>query len=217
MAKKTLNSRIVDELRRLALLADDQIDTSDIPEVEDWSRAIRGKFSATQLEDRGYDIRAMANWVLDYLEEISRTASNMSLNKLLYFVYERGLIEKGVLFSPARVEAWDHGPVFREIYHAIKGGGDQAVTSRITRYSVRDRQVVEARDQFSAEDVSFFASVIDDYKNFTASQLRGISHREHSPWDRVWRSATPINPGMVISIELILASAPERRDLNGRY
>jgi uncharacterized phage-associated protein len=207
---------MAEELARLALLPDDQIDTSDIPEVTDWSHAVRGRFAKVPLEERGYDIRAIANWVLDYLAETHRSVSNMSLNKLLYFIFERGLVEKAVLFSPARVEAWDHGPVFREVYHAVKGGSLSG-SKRITRYSARDRQVVEAREQFSAEDTEFFQSVIDDYGDFTASQLRGISHRQGTPWDCVWRAASPVNPGMVISVSLILAKAPEQRDLNGRH
>lgn len=32
------------ELKRLAAMSDDDIDTSDIPEIADWSRAERGKF-----------------------------------------------------------------------------------------------------------------------------------------------------------------------------
>ena len=32
------------ELKRLATMSDDDIDTSDIPEVRDWSRAERGRF-----------------------------------------------------------------------------------------------------------------------------------------------------------------------------
>ena len=32
------------ELKALAALADEDIDTSDIPEVTDWSGAVRGKF-----------------------------------------------------------------------------------------------------------------------------------------------------------------------------
>jgi uncharacterized phage-associated protein len=216
MAKEPLNPRVATELKRLALMPDDQIDTSDIPEVSDWSRALRGRFSSVTLEPRNYDIRAIANWILDYLNELNVSVSNMSLNKLTYFIFERGIIEKSILFSPARAEAWDHGPVFREIYHAVKEDEHRPIRGRITRYSVRDRETVEAREQFMEDDVEFFRSVISDYKDFTASQLRHISHRENGPWDTVWKSATPVNPGMVISVDLIISTAPERRDLNGR-
>lgn len=217
MARKPIDPRIAAELRQLALLPDDMIDTSDIPEVSDWSNAVRSRFSKAPIQDRGYDIRAIANWILDNFAESHHAITNMALNKLTYFVLERGLIEKGVLFSPARVEAWDHGPVFREVYHAVKTDDNKPIWKRITRYSVRDRETVEAREQFTSEDVDFFRSVLDDYINFTASQLRGISHRKGGPWDRVWRSGQSVNPGMVISTALILASAPKRRDLDGRY
>lgn len=217
MARKPIDPRIAAELRELALLPDDQIDTSDISEISDWSNAVRSRFATVTIEERGYDIRAIANWILDYLAETSRSITNMALNKITYFVVERGLVEKSILFSPARVEAWDHGPVFREIYHAMKADDNRPISKRITRYSVRDRETIEAREQFSAEDVGFFESVVGDYMNFTASQLRGISHREGGPWDQVWRSARPVNPGMVISTALILASAPQQRDLNGRH
>jgi uncharacterized phage-associated protein len=216
MAKTPLDPRIAAELNRLALLPDDQIDTSDIPEVSDWSRAVRGRFSTSPLEERGYDIRAIANWILDYLEDMHISVSNMSLNKLAYFIFERGIVEKGILFTPARVEAWDHGPVFREIYHAVKGDAEKPISNRIVRYSIRDRELVEARDQFSVGDITFFTSVIEDYKGYTASQLRKISHRENGPWDVVWRSSSSVNPGMVISVSLILARAPKWRYVNGR-
>ncbi|WP_283419916.1 type II toxin-antitoxin system antitoxin SocA domain-containing protein [Sphingopyxis sp. Geo48] len=217
MAKKPIDPKIAAELSRLALMPDDEIDTSDAPEVTDWNRAIRGRFSTVSLDERGYDVRAIANWILDYLSEMRINASNMSLNKLIYFIFERGLVERHILYTPARVEAWNHGPVFREVYHAVKDNDDKPISDRISRYSVRDREMVEAREQFSADDMDFFKSVIDDYKDFTAAELRRISHRDDGPWDRVWKSAAPVNPGMVISIELILASAPERRDLDGRY
>jgi uncharacterized phage-associated protein len=217
MARKQIDPRVAEELSRLALLPDDQIDTSDVAENADWSKAQQGRFSTFPLENRGYDIRAIANWVLDYLAETHRSVTNMSLNKLTYFILERGLVEKSILFSPARVEAWDHGPVFREVYHAAKDGDNKPISKRITRFSARDRETVEAREQFSLEDAEFFKSVIDDYKDLNASQLRGISHRKGGPWDHVWRSARPVNPGMVISTALILTTAPEQRDLNGRY
>ncbi len=215
MDRRPLSQDLAAELHRLALLPDDEIDTSDLPETIEWRRAVRGRFSRSTLPQRGYDIRAIGNWILDYFHEHNQPITNMSLNKLAYFIIERGLVELGVLFSPARVEAWDHGPVFREIYHAVKEAESKPILTRIVRYSVRDRETIEAREQFPEADVAFFMSVVDDYKRFTASQLRAASHRKGGPWDCVWRSAKPINPGMVISPALILSTAPRHRDLYG--
>ena len=41
---KPVTANPADELRALAALPDDRIDTGDIPEVEDWSDARRGAF-----------------------------------------------------------------------------------------------------------------------------------------------------------------------------
>ena len=42
--REALSPEILAQLRGVADLPDDQIDTSDIPEVRDWSNAVRGKF-----------------------------------------------------------------------------------------------------------------------------------------------------------------------------
>lgn len=39
-----ITKRMVEELRRLEAMPDDQIDLSDIPEVTDWSDGIVGKY-----------------------------------------------------------------------------------------------------------------------------------------------------------------------------
>ena len=45
MKKATANTKAIkDELAGLVALPDDAIDTSDIPEILDWSRAERGRF-----------------------------------------------------------------------------------------------------------------------------------------------------------------------------
>lgn len=40
----TLSQELRRELAALRAMPDDEIDTSDIPETEDWSRAVRGRF-----------------------------------------------------------------------------------------------------------------------------------------------------------------------------
>ncbi|MDI7774106.1 BrnA antitoxin family protein [Asticcacaulis sp. EMRT-3] len=41
---ETLSPELLDHLKILEAMPDDAIDTNDIPEVSDWSRAERGKF-----------------------------------------------------------------------------------------------------------------------------------------------------------------------------
>jgi uncharacterized phage-associated protein len=211
MANEPISPHVAEELRKLALLSDDEINTADIPEIPDWSSGARGRFAKRTVIHAGYDVRAIANWVLDYLSQKAISASNMSLNKLVYFLVERGLIERGILYTPARMEAWDHGPVFREIYHSIKDYGDKPIKDRIMRFSIKEKRMIVASEKFSSEDELFFKSVIDDYGSLSAARLRNISHSINGPWYRVWYSKINTNPGMSISTNLILLSASNRR------
>jgi len=44
MNMKTGTKKLDEQIEQLLRLRDDQIDTSDIPEVKDWSKAVIGKF-----------------------------------------------------------------------------------------------------------------------------------------------------------------------------
>jgi uncharacterized phage-associated protein len=211
MAELHLDPELRAELARLALLPDSAIDTSDIPETIDWSEGRRSAFYNGSIKSGNYDVRAIANWFLNKLQSIGKGVSNFELNKLVYFAIERALVEKGFLLTPARVEAWEHGPVIREIYHAFKGNDRETIRTRIERYSIPDRQMIEARDTFSPDDEALFSDIADSYGRMTASQLYKLAHEENGPWHVVWRRRGQVNPGMEISPQIILRQAPSKR------
>lgn len=80
----------------------------------------------------GYSVRGIANWILDEADARKLPVTNMALNKLTYFLYESYLINFGAVVTKARIEAWEHGPVFREIYQAFKKYGDKPIKGRAT-------------------------------------------------------------------------------------
>jgi uncharacterized phage-associated protein len=77
----------------------------------------------------------IANWLLDYADANNVRLSNMSLNKLINFAYEHILHEHGTRLTNAKIEAWDHGPVFREVYTEFKRFGSEYITDRAKRYN----------------------------------------------------------------------------------
>ncbi|PWG02622.1 Panacea domain-containing protein [Sphingosinicella humi] len=127
----------------------------------------------------------------------------MALNKIIYFIVEKALIERGELLTAAKIEAWEHGPVFREIYHSFKCHGDGPITSRAHKFDSATRSMVEAKELFGHDDEELFDEALDSYLHLTASQLRALSHQSGSPWHRVWWHEGRFNPGMEISIETI--------------
>lgn len=156
-----------------------------------------------------YDVRALGNWVLDRADQMGRPVSNLALNKLVYFIYQYFLITRGQILTQARIEAWEHGPVFREIYHSFKGSGSSAITGRASAFDVETKQMICATAKFEDSDIVALEEALNRYIGFDALQLREISHERGGPWDRVWNSNEP-NPGMIISDSIILESVRER-------
>lgn len=91
-----------------------------------------------------HDVRAVANAVLELAEANGRGVTNLALNKIIYFLHAGYLHERGVPLVSAKIEAWDHGPVFREIYHQFKKFGRDPVEGRATRL---DPTTEAARDR----------------------------------------------------------------------
>ncbi|WP_272799810.1 Panacea domain-containing protein [Sphingobium sp. AntQ-1] len=211
MVDKAMNPELLAELQQLALLSEADIDTSDSPEVLDWSGASRGLFAEQPTVQRGYDVRAIANWFLARGQAIGKTYSNLALNKLVYFAVERSLVDRNILLTPARIEAWSHGPVFREIYQSFQSFGDKVITDRAKKFSVKDRAMILAYEQLEPEDENFLEDIVNSFGKLSASVLREVSHATGGPWYVVWHYHGQSNPGMEITPAIIFEHAPERR------
>ena len=213
--KSKLSEKLLEELKALELLPDERIDLSDIPEIDDWRSAVRGALLPS-IERRNYDVRGLANWCLRHAQQVGEAVTNLALNKLVYFLVERALVEKRVLLTPAKIEAWDHGPVFREIYHSLKISENKPIKKPLQSFSVVDRKLVDAELSLNKEDEAFLTSVLDNYLKFTASQLRQLSHAPGGAWDLVWHHKSRTNYGMEIPVSLILLKASTERPRNER-
>jgi uncharacterized phage-associated protein len=150
-----------------------------------------------------YDVRSIANWVLDRADAAGQPVSNMSLNKIVYFIIEKALVERGELLTSAKIEAWEHGPVIREIYHSFKSHGDGPISSRARRFDASTKDLVLANEAIVEQDIELFEEALSAYLHLTAAQLRALSHQPGGPWHRVWWHEGRINPGMEISIDTI--------------
>lgn len=193
------NSTIADDLLALAAMRDEDIDTNDIPEQMNFSRRETGKYY--DLEARQYDVRAIANWCLDKAESSGFHPSSMWINKIVYFIYETALQNFRIVLTPAKIEAWDHGPVFRELYAQFQS---DTPFHKLRKMNLRTRQREEAIEDFKELDLKIFNDAWKEYGHLSAAELRRISHKPGSPWDIVWQSGGKLNPGMGIDIGVIL-------------
>jgi uncharacterized phage-associated protein len=155
-----------------------------------------------------YSVKALANWVLDFAESRGERVSNMALNKLIYFAYEHALVTTGRKLTSAKIEAWDHGPVFREVYSSFKNFGSEAITSRATRYNTGTNSVETVNPEIAPDDESLLIEAVEPLIRLPAFILRELSHDGSGAWAQVWNHGASSNPGMEITDEVILKSTP---------
>lgn len=148
-----------------------------------------------------YDVRGIANWFLDKASECHVDLSNMAINKIVYFAVENAIVYDGILLTNAKIEAWEHGPVFREIYHEFKVFDKKPVLSRAKKFDANSRSMVEAKENFSENILDILEKTFSDYGYLSAAQLRAISHQPGGAWDMVWWHEGRLNPGMEITKE----------------
>jgi uncharacterized phage-associated protein len=158
-----------------------------------------------------YSVKELANWILDYAEGLGQSLSNMSLNKLVYFAYEYALVTEGRKLTAAKIEAWDHGPVFREIYSSFKKFGSEGITDRASRYNPGTNSVEIVQDNIALDDQRLIIEAIEPMIRLPAFILREISHDDAGAWAKVWNHGDSSNPGMHITDDLILSSLPTSR------
>ena len=152
----------------------------------------------------GFSVRGLANWILDYADELKVQHTNMGVNKLAFFAVEFLLIQKGLLLTNAKIEAWEHGPVFRELYQSFKGYGNGYVLGRAKSFSVGTGSFEEPTFKILSEHERLLKEALRPFMKRSAAELRAISHRQGSAWHRVWWYDGHANPGMEITPSLLI-------------
>lgn len=153
-----------------------------------------------------YDARDIANFVLDSADDSGVVITNLSLQKLLYFIhgwfyaiYEQPLIRN-------KFEAWQYGPVQRVLYDQFKTCRDRPIRGvRATYIDPENGENVYRAPKIDPDHARLINAVLEKYAKFTAGQLVERSHVEDGPWEYVWQQAEDaIYPGMRIPDSIIL-------------
>jgi uncharacterized phage-associated protein len=152
----------------------------------------------------GNDPRAIANFILDVGDALGRPTSNLVLNKVSYFLHGAYLAHYGRPLIDARIEAWDYGPVIREIYHEFKHYKDRPIKTRAQRINRQTGDKEVCSYSFSTDEIIFLREVTATYLNLRPGALVELSHVPDGPWHEVWFHNDRVNPGMEISDALII-------------
>lgn len=100
--------------------------------------------------------------------------THLKLQKLLYFAQANFLASTDQRLFDEDLEAFRHGPVVYKAYQRFSGS-DQIIVARDS--SFKD----VAAPQVPTDSEHFLMRVWDQYKNYSASQLRHLTHIQ-DPW-----------------------------------
>lgn len=150
-----------------------------------------------------YDVRAVANFILDVADEENLQISNLHINKVIFFLHADFLVMFSRPLVSAKIEAWTYGPVFREIYREFKSHGNNPISNRAQYLDpvTGDRKIAQCT--FSHEELIFVIEQTKKYIAMSPSTLVEQSHIKDGPWDQAWNHETPSNASMRISDEHI--------------
>ena len=145
------------------------------------------------------DARAIANLILDTAENRGIEISNAAIQKVLYFSFGHYAAEFQDYLFEDRIEAWEYGPVVRDIYNQFKQFGWRPILERATVIDFRTGAKRVAEYALDPARLGFLSTVIEFYSPIPVGKLIELSHLRDSPWDRAWNHSSVTNPGMEIS------------------
>ena len=134
------------------------------------------------------DARAVANYFLDLAKKEGRSIDPMGIQKLVYFAHGWNLAMYNRPLISQPVEAWDYGPVIRDLYQDFKRFGNGPIKEPAVGFSVlpgttrfQFTKPVLA-EQVPEETFALLNRVWEVYKPYSSIQLANMTHAPGSPW-----------------------------------
>lgn len=123
---------------------------------------------------------AVANFLLDQAKAEGRPIRQLKLQKLIYFCYAWYAGNKGEELFSEDIEAWQFGPVVREVYLEFKDAGASPITHRATAMDWEAFDLVEP--ELPPELAEELKPVWDTYKAKSDAWLVEATHAASEPW-----------------------------------
>lgn len=113
-----------------------------------------------------------------------RDLTPLQLNKLTYIAHGWAYPCLGRRLIHDAVEAWQYGPVYPELYHALKHYSRDPVQF-VPESSYEQIQKNLGKKIYLEEDEKkLIEAVYEGYKHASGSQLITLTHQKGTPWDK---------------------------------
>jgi uncharacterized phage-associated protein len=148
---------------------------------------------------------AVANKILNVAREMGLALTIMQLIKLVYIAHgwTLALLNKPLVSDP--VEAWQHGPVYPDVYRAFRGSGWMPI-SQSAKHPFSGEEIVET---FTDDEEAIIKQVVNSYGKFHAFELSAKTHKSGTPWYQTYDGG--VGASSVIGNDLIKSHFDELR------
>jgi uncharacterized phage-associated protein len=156
------------------------------------------------VENMAYDARGIANLILQEAQKKSFPVSNLVMQKLLFLAHAFFVVQKRRPLISAPIEAWQHGPVIREVYESFKEWKADAIGAPSVSVSPVTGQKSVVTIPNDPEVVDLIFRIVDHYGRWEPWRLVDLTHVKDGPWDYVVKQASNrANVGLRISDAVI--------------
>jgi uncharacterized phage-associated protein len=131
------------------------------------------------------DPRSVANAVLSVANEYGFKVTQLSLQKIIYFVHGKYLTENGKPLVDGAFEAWKYGPVHPLIYKSFKRSGSDPINYRADIEDLLSGKISVVDEPVDRDIRLFIREAAVRYLKMSPGQLIDLSHAPKSPWDKV--------------------------------
>lgn len=140
-----------------------------------------------------YDALELAKYIVTKCIKDHCPISNLQLQKILYFIQREFLQNKGRAAFHDDIQAWQYGPVVREVYYYFCSSG--AMPIDLPLLFIRPRKEIDPQDQIDID------RIVEEKRKASPWQLVSETHKKDGAWDKVFASG--VGYKQRIPIELI--------------
>lgn len=146
------------------------------------------KFGCTKLfvnpNIASLDPRSVANAILTIAKENRIGVTQLSIQKIVYFMHGKSLIERGEPLVSGSFEAWPYGPVHPLLYETFKRFGADPISDPAQSRDLMTGSVHPVEEPQDDDIRLFIRESALTYLRMTPGRLIDLSHAPRSPWDQ---------------------------------